>query len=60
MRFLFWTFLNILKMSIFEFLKIIFFRRTEKFENKNDWIFRSENGKEKQYWNVENFNNFRK
>jgi hypothetical protein len=47
-------------MSIFEFLKIIFFRRTEKFENKNDWIFRSENGKEKQYWNVENFNNFRK
>ena len=60
MRFLFWTFLDILKMSIFGFLKIIFFRCTEKSENKNDWICRSENGKKKQYWNVENFKNFGK
>ena len=46
MRFLFWTLLDILKMSIFGFLKIIFFYRTEKSENKNDWNCRSENGKE--------------
>ncbi len=46
MRFLFWTFLDILKMSIFGFFKIIFFRRTEKSENKNVWNRRSENGKE--------------
>jgi hypothetical protein len=32
-------------MSIFGFLKIIFFYRTEKSENKNDWNCRSENGK---------------
>ena len=30
MRIAFWTFLDILKMSIFGFLEIIFFRRTEK------------------------------
>jgi hypothetical protein len=47
MRFLFWTFLDILKMSIFGFLKIIFFERTEKSENKNVWNCRSENGKVK-------------
>ena len=49
MRFLFWTFLDILKMSIFGFIKIIFFMRTEKSENKNVWKYRSENGKETQY-----------
>ena len=48
MRFLFWTFLDILKMSIFGFFKIIFFRRTEKSENKNACNYRSENGKETQ------------
>ena len=31
MRFLFWTFLDILKMSIFGFLKEMFFKRTENF-----------------------------
>jgi hypothetical protein len=46
MRFLFWTFLDILKMSIFGFLKKIFFYRTEKIRNKNVWICRTENGKE--------------
>ena len=30
MRFLFWTFLDILKMSIFQLFEIIFFCRTEK------------------------------
>jgi len=45
MRFLFWTFLDILKMSIFGFIKIIFFMRTEKFETKNVGNCRSENGK---------------
>jgi hypothetical protein len=60
MRFLFWTFLNILKMSIFKFFKIIFFRRTEKSENKNDLNFHSENGKEKVILECVNFNNFRK
>jgi hypothetical protein len=60
MRFLFWTFLDIFKMSIFGFLKKIFFMRTEKSGNKNDWICRSENGKKTQYWNVGNFKNFGK
>jgi hypothetical protein len=50
MRFLFWTFLDILKMSIFGFLKIIFFMRTEKSRNENVWKCRSENGKENQSW----------
>jgi hypothetical protein len=48
MRFLFWTFLDILKMSIFGFLEEMFFMRTEKSENKNVWKYRSENGKETQ------------
>ena len=34
MRIAFWTFLDILKMSIFGFLEIIFFRRTEKSGDK--------------------------
>jgi len=46
MRFLFWTFLDIFKMSIFGFLEEMFFGRTEKSGNKNDWVCRSENGKE--------------
>ena len=58
MRFLFWTFLDILKMSIFGFLKIIFFMRTEKSGNENVWNCRSENGKKKQYWNFPNFKKF--
>ena len=60
MRFLFWTFLDILKMSIFGFLKIIFFMRTEKFRNENVWKCRSENGKENQSWIFEIFKNFEK
>ena len=61
MRFLFWTFLDIFKMSIFGFLKIIFFRHTEKSENKNDCNCLSENGKEIiKYESVflENFENY--
>ena len=34
MRFLFWTFLDILKMSIFGFLKIIFFYALKNLETK--------------------------
>ena len=41
MRFLFWTFLDILKMSIFGFLKIIFFNRTEKSGDKLMFWWRS-------------------
>jgi hypothetical protein len=47
-------------MSIFGFLKIIFFYRTEKSGNEIVWNCRFENGKKKQYWNVENFKNFGK
>jgi hypothetical protein len=48
MRFIFWTFLDIFKMSIFGFLKIIFFLCTENSKHKNVWNCRSENGKENQ------------
>jgi hypothetical protein len=41
-----WTFLDILKMSIFGFLDGIFFRRTEKSEMKIWVSCRTENGKE--------------
>jgi hypothetical protein len=58
MRFLFWTFLDIFKMSIFGFIEEMFFGRTEKSGNENVWNYRFENGKKKQYWNVENFKNF--
>ena len=33
-------------MSKFDFLEEMFFGRTEKSGNKNDWVCRSENGKE--------------
>ena len=46
MRFVFWTFLDILKMSIFGFLDGIFFCRTEKSGNKKRVDCRTENGKE--------------
>jgi hypothetical protein len=46
MRFGIWTFLDILKMSIFEFLEELFFYRTEKSGKINAVIWRSENGKE--------------
>jgi hypothetical protein len=46
MRFLFWTFLDILKMSIFGFLKELFFGRTEKSGNIIIYNCRIENGKE--------------
>ena len=46
MRFLFWTFLDILKMSIFGFLKEMFFKRTEKFGIKKMLNSSIENGKE--------------
>jgi hypothetical protein len=46
MRFLFWTFLDILKMSIFRFLEEMFFYRSEKSKNENVGNCRSENGKE--------------
>ena len=48
MRFLFWTFLDILKMSIFRFLEEMFFYRSEKSKNENVGNCRSENGKENQ------------
>jgi hypothetical protein len=44
--FLFWTFLDILKMSILGFLKIIFFGRTEKSGMIFGLYCRTENGKE--------------
>jgi hypothetical protein len=44
-----WTFLDILKMSIFGFLDEMFFRRTEK-SGVKIWIScRTENGKENIY-----------
>jgi hypothetical protein len=46
MRFLFWTFLDILKMSIFGFLEEMFFRRTEKSGIIKNINVRIENGKE--------------
>ncbi len=46
MRFLFWTFLDILKMSIFGFLKEMFFRHTEKSGKIKTFYLRIENGKE--------------
>jgi hypothetical protein len=46
MRFGIWTFLDILKMSIFEFLEEMFFYRTEKSGNIQGWNRRIENGKE--------------
>jgi hypothetical protein len=46
MRFLFWTFLDILKMSIFGFLKEMFFGRTEKYGKQTVCEYRTENGKE--------------
>ena len=49
MRFVFWTFLDILKMSIFGFLEEIFFCRTEKSGNKKGVDCRTENGKENIY-----------
>jgi hypothetical protein len=58
MRFLFWTFLDIFKMSIFGFLKIIFFGRTEKSGKRKIFNQCIENGKKTQYWNVGNFKNF--
>ena len=44
-----WTFLDILKMSIFGFLDEIFFRRTEKSGLKIPDLRRIENGKENIY-----------
>ena len=41
-----WTFLDILKMSIFGFLDEMFFRRTEKSGLKMFITCRTENGKE--------------
>jgi len=46
MRFLFWTFLDILKMSIFGFLEEMFFCRTEKTGMIKNINVRTENGKE--------------
>ncbi len=46
LRFLFWTFLDILKMSIFGFLEEIFFGRTEKSGNIVVFNCRIGNGKE--------------
>ena len=46
-----WTFLDILKMSIFGFLDGIFFRRTEKLGTKIWVLRRTENGKENIYKN---------
>ena len=46
MRFGIWTFLDILKMSIFEFLEEMFFYRTEKSGKKIFFIRRIQNGKE--------------
>jgi len=46
MRFGIWTFLDILKMSIFRFLEEMFFYRTEKSGVINIFIVRTENGKE--------------
>ena len=60
MRFLFWTFLDIFKMSIFGFLEEMFFMRTEKSENKNVWKYRSENGKENNDKMLEFLRNFGK
>ena len=52
-----WTFLDILKMSIFGFLDGIFFRRTEKSGLKMILFVRTENGKEKNYKNQRFFEN---
>jgi len=46
MTFSFWTFLKNIKMSIFDFLEIIFFCRTEKSGTQTDVFSRTENGKE--------------
>ena len=46
-----WTFLDILKMSIFGFLDEMFFRRTEKSGLKIWGSCRTENGKENIYKN---------
>ena len=53
-----WTFLDILKMSIFGFLDGIFFCRTEKSGMKKYVTMRTENGKENIYKNQRNFENF--
>jgi hypothetical protein len=46
MTFAFWTFFKNIKMSIFGFLEIIFFCRTEKSGTQTDVFRRTENGKE--------------
>ena len=60
MRFLFWTFLDNLKMSIFGFLKEMFFWRTEKSGNIIFYICRTENGKENAICKIVFFQKFRK
>ena len=52
-----WTFLDILKMSIFEFLDGIFFRRTEKSGTKIWVSCRIENGKKNIYKSQRFFEN---